>query len=348
MSKFMIIDGSSMLSTSYYGNLPRTILFEKDEEKRKTHYDEILHTSDGRYTNAIFTMLKTMLSMYKKVKPDYIAFVFDKSRDTFRRTELGADFYKANRSATPEPLKEQYIAMENILERIGCKVLMDDRYEADDFAASLVDKFESPEQEIYVITKDHDYFQLVSNYTRMWRVVDRKKREQLEKKYISSYIGREVYEAIPTNVFEYTPQIVLGEEGVLPELIVPLLAIQGDPGDGIPGCKGVKAAAIPLLNEYGSIEEIYAAIEECQEDAKKEKELVAFWKEIGVKVSPLKKLKAGKEEVLLSQQLAQMKRDITLPYEIDDFAFKIDKEELKKVLIEYEMNSIQKEIAKLK
>ena len=161
-------------------------------------------------------------------------------------------------------------------------------------------------------------------------------------------MGREVYEAIPTNVFEYTPQIVLGEEGVLPELIVPLLAIQGDPGDGIPGCKGVKAAAIPLLNEYGSIEEIYAAIEECQEDAKKEKELVAFWKEIGVKVSPLKKLKAGKEEVLLSQQLAQMKRDIALPYEIDDFAFKIDKEELEKILIEYEMNSIQKEIAKLK
>ena len=62
----------------------------------------------------------------------------------------------------------------------------------------------------------------------------------------------------------------------------------------------------------------------------------------------MKKLKAGKEEVLLSQQLAQMKRDIALPYEIDDFAFKIDKEELEKILIEYEMNSIQKEIAKLK
>lgn len=347
MAKFMIIDGSSMLSTSYYGNLPRTILFEKDEEKRKTHYDEILHTSDGRYTNAIFTMLKTMLAMYKKVRPDYIAFVFDKSRDTFRRTELGADFYKANRSATPEPLKEQYIAMENILERIGFKVLMDDRYEADDFAASLVERFEGPEQEVYVITKDHDYFQLVSKYTRMWRVVDRKKREELEKKYGKGYMGKEVYEGIPTNVFEYTPQIVLGEEGVLPELIVPLLAIQGDPGDGIPGCKGVKSAAIPLLNEYGAIEEIYAAIEECENDTKKEKELTTFWKEIGVKVSPLKKLKAGKEEVFLSQKLAQMKRDIPIPYTLEDFAFKVDREELEKVLKEYEMNSIIKDIKAL-
>ena len=56
MSSFMIIDGSSMLSTSYYGNLPKSILFEKDVEVQKKHYGEILHTSDGRYTNAIFTL----------------------------------------------------------------------------------------------------------------------------------------------------------------------------------------------------------------------------------------------------------------------------------------------------
>ena len=87
MKKFMIIDGSSMLSTSYYGNLPKSILFEKDEEKKRSHYGEILHTSDGRYTNAIFTMFRTMIAMYKKVKPDYLAFVFDTSRDTFRRTQ---------------------------------------------------------------------------------------------------------------------------------------------------------------------------------------------------------------------------------------------------------------------
>ena len=339
MKKFMIIDGSSMLSTSYYGNLPKSILFEKDEEKRKSHYGEILHTSDGRYTNAIFTMFRTMIAMYKKVKPDYLAFVFDTSRDTFRRTELGADFYKANRKSTPEPLKEQFIAMEEILQKIGCKVLMDSNYEADDFAASLVRKFEGPDLTTYVVTKDHDYFQLVGDHTRMWRIVDRKKREQLMETY-GVFAGEQGYDSLPGNVFEYNKEIVFAEEGVYPKDIVKLLAIQGDPGDGIPGCKGVKAAAVPMLNEYGSLEAIYQVIEECEEDAKKEKALAAYWKEIGITPNPIKKMKAEKENVFLSEKLAQMKEDIAIDEELEDFAFHVDRDALLEVFKEYELNSL--------
>ncbi len=103
MPKFLIIDGSSMLSTSYYGNLPKSILFAKTDEEKERHYPEILHTSDGKYTNAMFTMLRTLLAVYKKVKPEYVAFTFDMTRDTFRRTQLGADFYKANRKETAQP-----------------------------------------------------------------------------------------------------------------------------------------------------------------------------------------------------------------------------------------------------
>lgn len=339
MKKFMIIDGSSMLSTSYYGNLPKSILFEKDEEKKRSHYGEILHTSDGRYTNAIFTMFRTMIAMYKKVKPDYLAFVFDTSRDTFRRTELGADFYKANRKSTPEPLKEQFIAMEDILQKIGCKVLMDSNYEADDFAASLVRKFEGPDLTTYVVTKDHDYFQLVGDHTRMWRIVDRKKREQLMEKY-GVFAGEQGYDSLPSNVFEYNKEIVFAEEGVYPKDIVKLLAIQGDPGDGIPGCKGVKAAAVPMINEYGSLEAIYQVIEECEEDAKKEKALAAYWKEIGITPNPIKKMKAEKENVFLSEKLAQMKEDIAIDEKLEDFAFHVDRDALLEVFKEYELNSL--------
>lgn len=339
MKKFMIIDGSSMLSTSYYGNLPKSILFEKDEEKKRSHYGEILHTSDGRYTNAIFTMFRTMIAMYKKVKPDYLAFVFDTSRDTFRRTELGADFYKANRKSTPEPLKEQFIAMEEILQKIGCKVLMDSNYEADDFAASLVRKFEGPDLTTYVVTKDHDYFQLVGDHTRMWRIVDRKKREQLMETY-GVFAGEQGYDSLPGNVFEYNKEIVFAEEGVYPKDIVKLLAIQGDPGDGIPGCKGVKAAAVPMINEYGSLEAIYQVIEECEEDAKKEKALATYWKEIGITPNPIKKMKAEKENVFLSEKLAQMKEDIAIDEKLEDFAFHVDRDALLEVFKEYELNSL--------
>lgn len=73
MPKLLIIDGSSMLSTSYYGNLPKSILFAKTEEEKEKYYEQILHTSDGKYTNAMFTMLRTLLGIYKKVKPEYVA-----------------------------------------------------------------------------------------------------------------------------------------------------------------------------------------------------------------------------------------------------------------------------------
>ena len=187
-----------MLSTSYYGNLPKSILFAKTEEEKEKHFGQILHTSDGKYTNAMFTMLRTLLGIYKKVKPEYVAFVFDKTRDTFRRTELGADFYKANRKETAKPLKEQFIQMEEFLQEIGCAVFMSDDYEADDYAASLVEKFEGPDLQTYVLTKDHDYFQVVSEYTRMWRVVNKDKLEQLKKDY--GFFGSDVYESLPANL----------------------------------------------------------------------------------------------------------------------------------------------------
>ena len=154
MKKFLIIDGSSMLSTSYYGILPKSVLYAKTDEEKEKHYSEILQTSKGVYTNALFTMLRTLIALYKKARPDYVAVAFDVSRDTFRRTVLGAESYKANRREAPAPLREQFIAMEDLLQKAGCQVLMDKDYEADDFAASLVRKFESPELETYLLTKD--------------------------------------------------------------------------------------------------------------------------------------------------------------------------------------------------
>ena len=291
-------------------------------------------------------MLRTLLGIYKKVKPEYVAFVFDKTRDTFRRTELGADFYKANRKETAKPLKEQFIQMEEFLQEIGCAVFMSDDYEADDYAASLVEKFEGPDLQTYVLTKDHDYFQVVSEYTRMWRVVNKDKLEQLKETY--GLFGNDVYESLPANVFEYTPEIVYAEEGVYPQQIPVLLAITGDPGDGIPGCKGVSSAAAPLVDEYKSLDEIYAAIDDCEGVAKKEKELNGFWKEyLGIGRSPLKALKTNREMVYLSEKLATMKRDIDISCGIEDLKLRVDIEKLKEELGRYEMFSLIKEVENL-
>lgn len=340
MSKFYIIDGSSMLSTAFYGNA-RALLMAKTEEEKAVAVQKLLHTSDGRFTNGILVMLRQIMGILQKQKPEYMAFCFDKTRDTFRRSLY--EEYKAKRSETPEPLKEQFRNMEEILQRMGFRVLYSDEFEADDYAASLVAKFEGPDLEVCVLSKDHDYEQLVSPYTSFYRTVQEDKLLPLYQTYFGVYGMKPDMADIPDRMFPYTAEVILGEEGVTPDLIPALLAIQGDPTDGIPGVKGVSSAAAPLLMEYRTLDNLYAAIEECQEDKKKEKALVSFWKErLGISRSPLKPLKEYKDMAYLCEQLATMKRDIPLPYELEDFRVSVHWEEYDKILDEYELNSLKK------
>ena len=64
--KFIIVDGSSMLSTCYYAVLPREIMFAKTDEEKEKHYHKILHAEDGTYTNAVFGMIKMVVSLMKR------------------------------------------------------------------------------------------------------------------------------------------------------------------------------------------------------------------------------------------------------------------------------------------
>lgn len=340
MTKFYIIDGSSMLSTAFYGNA-RALLMAKTEEEKVAAIQKLLHTSDGKYTNGILVMLRQLMTILEKQKPDYMAFCFDKTRDTFRRQLYEA--YKAKRSETPAPLKEQFQSMEEILKRMGFQVLFSDEFEADDYAASLVTKFEGPDIDVCVLSKDHDYEQLVSPYTSFYRTVQEDKVLPLYKAYFGTYGMKPDMADVPDRMFPYTSDVILGEEGVTPDLIPALLAIQGDPTDGIPGVKGVSSAAAPLLMEYGTLDNLYAAIEECEGDKKKEKALVTFWKErLGISRSPLKPLKEYKEMAYLCEKLATMKRDIPLDYELEDFRVNVNWDEYEKILDEYELNSLKK------
>lgn len=326
--KFVVVDGSSMLSTCYYAVLPREIMFAKTDEEKQSHYDKILHAKDGTYTNAVYGMLKMVISLMKKQQPDHIAFVFDRTRDTFRR-RLYQD-YKGTRGATPEPLKDQFALIEEILKDAGFQVLLSEEFEADDYAGSLVMKFRE-EIPIILLTKDHDYLQLVNDEynVRAWMVQTRQeKADELYKKYYSFYgIKRKEIE-LPEKVFEYTAHTVLNEEGVLPEQIPDLKGIQGDSSDNIPGVKGVSSAAPILLREYGTVEEIYKAIHEAEPDKKVLKELQDFWKnELGVSRSPYKAMTKTSEEELcgekaamLSKTLAAIKTDIPIDMKLDDFS----------------------------
>ena len=337
---FLVIDGSSMLVTEYYANLPNEIKFERDEEKQKLYYDKILQTSSGEYTNALFGMTKRLLSIIKNQQPDYLAVVFDKSRNTFRR-ELYPD-YKGQRKPAPAPLKEQMIAMQKILNDLHIACLVSDTYEADDLAGSVIKKFEGPSCPMRFMTKDHDYLQLISDYTRGWMFqTGEDALKNLEEKYLGIYGVKLSEFNIPDRVFEFTVGAVYGEEGVFPSQIADKKGICGDKSDNIPGVKGVgDTSVIPLLNEYGSVEGIYEAIDDCDNEAQ-EKALSQFWKEhLGIKRSPIKLLKGERDLAFLSKKLATIKTDCEVPENIEAYRYDIDKSILSDILEHYEFKSL--------
>ncbi len=336
--KFILIDGSSMLVTNYYGNLPKAIMFEKDPVKKEKLYSQIMHNAQGQYTNAMFGMMRTILKIIDEQKPTHIMFAFDMTRDTFRREKYAE--YKANRGDTPEPLREQFVNMENMLKEMGFQVLFDENYEADDIVGSVAKHYEK-EIPMFIITKDHDYLQLVSEYTRVWLIQTKQETAtELQAKYGSEYGWDSKLVAIPDKAFEVTPDLCLKEYGVRPEQIPDLKGIQGDTSDNIPGVKGVSSAAIPLLAEYGTVEGIYEAIDACGDD-KEQKELAKKWKEeLGISRSPLKALIEYRDMALLSKDLAEIRKDYPFGVDLDGFRLNIDKSKAKEQFEKYGFKSL--------
>ena len=316
----VIIDGSSMLSTAYYALLPAEIKRQKDDELKKMFYHKVMQARDGTFTNAVYGMSGTLIRILKDAKPDYIAVVFDKTRDTFRR-KIYVE-YKAQRKETPEPLKSQFGLMQQILNDMGIAMLVDEHYEADDLAGSLTEKF-MEQTRIRLITKDRDYLQLVDDVddVRCWVPADIEKTAEFFSRYSKAYgsAGISVPDSI-TNMMDFIEECVVGEKGVYPRNIPDLKGIEGDASDNIPGVRGVSSAAAPLIMQYGNLDQLIRAIEACQTE-KEEKELITFWKDsLGIKRSPLRALKEQKEIAVMSKRLATICRDIDLDVELDDLS----------------------------
>lgn len=336
---FLIIDGSSMLSSSYYGNLPKQILFAKTEEERAKHYDKIMHAPDGTYTNGIFTMLRTVLKILKTQNPDHIAFVFDKTRNTFRR-ELYAD-YKGTRGETPAPLKQQFALAEEMFQEMGFPVFFSDQYEADDFAGSITEKFWQQDS-IVLMTKDVDYLQLVSDErnVRAWMVqVSQEKADKL----FAAYQVDKKRTNLPDKVFEFTETYIQGEYGLSSgNMVIDWKALAGDISDNIPGVKGISdKSSIPLLNEYKTVEALYEALEEEGSG------IEDFWKEfLGLRKGSYKKLTApgAKESALLSKQLATIRRDIPIAAELSDFKCIPNREGFLKIVERFGFQSLKDDL----
>ena len=280
--KLVIIDGSSLLSTSFYGTA-KDLMFAKTEEQKEQAYKKLMQTKDGIYTNGVYGFMKTLNKIIDNQKPSHLAVVFDLSRETTFRKQMYSE-YKGTRKKTPSPLSQQFKLMQEVLEYIGVPVFKSLEFEADDYAGSLARRFED-EIPVYCHTKDNDYLQLVSHNTRIW-IVTSKNEEMFEQ------VGLDKKEFnLPDGVFEYSLTSFSELQGLnSPAEFIDAKALMGDKSDNIPGVYGVgDKVVIPLIKEYSSIENLYNEIENLT--AKEEKELKKFFKEsLGISRSPIANL----------------------------------------------------------
>ena len=289
--KLILIDGSSLLNTYFWATVPREYLMAKTPEERQFYSKRIMQTSEGIYTNGVYAMTKSLLKLIEKQQPTHMAVTWDVTRDTFRKKLY--DDYKAQRKETLPELKSQFILMQDLLKAAGIPQFMSTEYEADDYLGSLAKSFEN-QLPVFILTKDQDALQLVSERTRLWLIS--KHENDWRKEY---GIG----DSAPDGAFEFTPLLVKEIYGLFPSQIIDQKALEGDPSDNIPGVYGVGTkAAVPLLQEYGTIESVYEALED-------ELAFKAICKSLGIR-TPLKALKEGKEFAILSKQLATIKTDI--------------------------------------
>ncbi len=338
----LIIDGSSLLTTQFFGNLPKEIMFAKTTEEKEQYFHKIMQTSKGEYTNAVYGFMRTLLKIIKEQKPKYLAVTWDVSRNTFRR-EMYAD-YKGNRGETLAPLKEQFIRCQELLKALNIPQFMDERYEADDFSGSLSHKFEK-EVPVRIMTKDNDYLQLVTERTNLWIIHSTaKKTDELYAKF-----GMKKKDwNVPDRTFPFDLERLEEEFGIKPSSVPSLKGLQGDTSDNIKGVPGIgETTALALVKEYKTIDALYDAIRDLDDAGKKK--MVEYWKSIGIKRSPMNYLLKESEEELVGEKAAFLSRDLaTIKCDIDlsdvtleSLEVHVDKEKAEKEFERLEFKSLK-------
>lgn len=225
----------------------------------------------GMPTNAIYGFTQTLKKIMSDWKPDYIGVAFDMKGPSFRQELFTA--YKATRPPMPDALQPQIPFIKRLVEAYGIPAMEKTGFEADDIIATLVARFCSDVKTL-IITGDKDMYQLVD-----------------ENVVILDYlVGKEYGKAETEAKF-----------GVPPCRLRDLLGLAGDSSDNIPGVPGIgPKTAVKLIQEFGSIEDIYANIDKVSSEKLREK------------------LRANKAQAELSKELATLHPDVDFPATLDD------------------------------
>ena len=235
-------------------------------------------TSTGINTNAQFGFTNTLLEIIKKENPSHIAVCFDTHAPTERHTDFTD--YKANREAAPEDLLSSLPHIKAIIEGFNIPVVECDGYEADDVIGTLAWQAADLGYEVYMVTPDKDYGQLlVKENVYMWK---------------PPAFGneREILDAAKIKAKWDIARV---------DQVIDMLGLMGDAADNIPGIPGVgEKTAAKLLKEYDTLEGVLANADK-------------------IKGAMGEKVRAGKESAIMSKKLATIITNVPVQFHEEDY-----------------------------
>jgi DNA polymerase I len=263
-----------------------------------------IKTSKGLNTSAIYGFTKFMLDAIKRIEPTHLAVAFDLSGPTFR-TELFPE-YKANRQETPEDIRTAIPIIKRLLTTMNIPIVELKGYEADDIIGALAVTADPMGFEVFMLTPDKDYGQLLSPNVKI----------------IKPGKGGGEMETITAEAFCADYKINA------PSQFIDILALWGDTSDNIPGVKGIgEKTAAELISKFGSIDNILLNTDKLSKAQKIN-------------------IESSREQLLLSRTLVTIKTDLSLNIEIESFKRKDPNgPEYKKILEELEFRSLLKEVS---
>ena len=265
MSKrLLLIDGNSIMNRAFYGIMGNKML-----------------SNNGKYTNAVYGFLAILFKNLEDLNPDYIAVSFDLKAKTERHKLYKG--YKANRNGMPDELAQQMPMIKEALKAMNIDIVEMEGYEGDDILGTLSKYGEEQGLDVTILSGDRDTFQLATD-----KVTIRIPRTKQGK----------------TETDEYDKNRVIEEYGLEPKALIEVKGLQGDSSDNIPGVPGIgPKTAINLIQKYGTIENLYKAIEEGTDDLKgKSKESII----------------ENKDMAYLSRILGEINVNVPLPDTLED------------------------------
>ncbi len=282
-----LIDGHALIFKMYYAFLRRPMV-----------------NSKGADVSILYGFTKYVLELIEKEKPTHLAIGFDPPGGSFRNQMYPP--YKANRAETPQLVIDALDPLIQICKALNVPVLMIPGYEADDVLGSAAKKAAREGYDVYMVTPDKDYGQLIQR--NIWQYKPGKAGGDAEVVGISEICAK--YSILD------------------PVQVIDMLAICGDASDNVPGVTGIgEVGAGKLISKYGSLENIYAHLEEL---TPKQQQM----------------FNAALDHIYLSKELVTIKTDIEIKPETEEMAVNMDfSPEIADLFAKYEFASLTRHIS---